>query len=189
MTIKQKEYLRKTCLQIRNSLSKTTQSSASKNICDKIKTLDIYKKPVNIGLYIATNREIDLSFLWNENITNIHNYFFPKIHAKRKMSFLPATNKTTFLKNQFGILEPDIDNLKAINPNLLDIIFIPLVAFDEQGARLGMGCGYYDRALENNESSQLIGVAYEFQKQQTIPSDSWDIKLDMIITEESIYYP
>jgi 5-formyltetrahydrofolate cyclo-ligase len=71
-------------------------------------------------------------------------------------------------KNRFGILEPEINFKKIIPAWALDIVFTPLIAFDSEGNRLGMGGGFYDRTfsfLHNSKRSHphLIGLAYEFQ--------------------------
>ena len=77
------------------------------------------------------------------------------------------------------------------------MIFLPVVAFDINGNRLGRGAGYYDRTLAfvNEQIEQgthikpcLIGLAYEFQKIEQIITDKWDVALDIIVTENNIYY-
>ena len=67
----------------------------------------------------------------------------------------------------------------------LDLIFLPVVAFDLSLTRLGYGAGYYDKTLADCHP-YLIGVAYEWQKQASIPTEPWDIKLDMVITDASV---
>jgi len=69
---------------------------------------------------------------------------------------------------------------------------MPLLGFDNEGSRLGMGGGYYDRALSFKHSEEqpskplLIGLAYSFQQIEGLQSDTWDVPLDVIITEETI---
>ena len=69
---------------------------------------------------------------------------------------------------------------------------MPLVAFDEQGNRVGMGGGYYDRTLGFLRSRQqwvrpkLVGVGYDFQEVERIDSESWDVPLTYICTESGI---
>lgn len=187
MSNHQKESLRETCLKIRKSISKAIQMSASTVICNKIFCSTEYMAAQNIGLYLAHNQEVDLSSLWSNSTMCKKNYFFPKIFAHKNMAFLQASNETTFIKNKFGILEPNLTLEQQIPIDKLDMIFIPIVAFDEDKNRIGMGCGYYDRYLVKNQRARLIGVAYEFQKHPHIPADEWDMKLDMIITEQATY--
>ena len=94
-------------------------------------------------------------------------------------------------KNRFGILEPRGE--RRIDPRHLDVVLVPLVAFDESGTRLGMGGGYYDRCFHflNTRSSwvrpKLIGIAYEFQRLQRIHRHSWDVPLWAAVTEKKTY--
>jgi 5-formyltetrahydrofolate cyclo-ligase len=86
--------------------------------------------------------------------------------------------------NPFGIPEPKQGQL--ILAENLDLILMPLVAWDEYGHRLGMGAGYYDRALEplaNTKPPLRAGVAYQLQKADKIPADPWDIRLHEVISE------
>ncbi|HPF46202.1 MAG: 5-formyltetrahydrofolate cyclo-ligase [Alphaproteobacteria bacterium] len=72
-----------------------------------------------------------------------------------------------------------------------DVLLVPLLAFDDKGFRLGYGGGYYDRTLEKlrNENPELfaIGIAYDDQKLDSVPTESYDQPLDMVITEKTTY--
>jgi 5-formyltetrahydrofolate cyclo-ligase len=94
--------------------------------------------------------------------------------------------------NHLGIEEPQ--GSRCIGARWLDIVFLPLVGFDERGMRLGMGGGYYDRtfAFRNLRAAwrgpRLIGIAYEFQRVPTIERAWHDVMLDAVVTEEGIAY-
>lgn len=182
-----KENIRQTCIKMRKSLSPFEQSQASKKVCTHITSMDTFQKARKIALYVAINGEIDLSYLINTEQSNKKTFFFPITRRDHTLIFLPVTSKTSFVKNKMGILEPDLPSSLAVNSYELDIIFIPVVAFDECGSRIGMGGGYYDRTLANNTESFLIGVAYEAQKQPFINSESWDISLNAVVTQNKIY--
>jgi 5-formyltetrahydrofolate cyclo-ligase len=95
--------------------------------------------------------------------------------------------------NRFGIAEPCIHKHRLIPPWGLDLIVLPLVAFDAEGNRLGMGAGYYDRTLAylaNRKfwlKPRLIGIAHELQKVPKIKREAWDIPLDGVVTERDFY--
>jgi 5-formyltetrahydrofolate cyclo-ligase len=80
-----------------------------------------------------------------------------------------------------------------VHSRVLDVILMPLVAFDGQGNRLGMGAGYYDRTLaflrhrRHWRKPRIIGLAYEFQRMPALPAEPWDVPLDGIITEAGFY--
>ncbi len=89
--------------------------------------------------------------------------------------------------NRYGILEPSAIGEPA-KANSFDVILVPLVAFDRSGSRIGMGAGFYDRALESlsHQASTrpfLLGVAHAFQEVNELPSEPWDIPLDAILTD------
>lgn len=181
-----KNLARKTIINIRSSLTKNYQALISDNVCKYIRSMPEYRYAKKIALYYPKNGEIDLMDLFKSAPLHGKQCYFPVVNPEGDLVFVPAHLKTKFVKNKYGIPEP-IENLKKkIDTNELDIIFMPLVAFDNFGNRLGMGAGYYDKSLKSCKNPLLIGVAYEFQKQPLIPSDPWDIKLQMIITDKGI---
>ena len=101
--------------------------------------------------------------------------------------WLPQDHNAGLEKNPFGIEEPVIG--EEVEPPELDIIFMPLVAWDEDGGRLGMGAGYYDRILANvaGDSNPLrIGIAYEAQCANKLPMNDNDVPLHGVITEKGL---
>ena len=138
----------------------------------------------NVGGYYPCNNEIDdlnvLNFLRNKK-TNI---FLPIIKDNNQMDFFEWTNKDPLKINKYGIAEPITS--KKIYP---DIIFVPLVAYDDDLNRLGYGGGFYDRYLERMEKIKKIlkvGLGFSYQKLEKIPINKYDKKLDLIITEKKI---
>lgn len=180
-----KKDLREKCLKIRNQLSSEERASASAAICQRILQLEQYRAATRVAIYHAMEREINLGSLRSNNHKT---WYFPVIKTDQTLSFVPVDDKTIFHKSYLGIMEPNVNPGLAIRADQLDIIFIPLVAFDEHGSRLGMGAGYYDRTLAEYRPKLLLGAAYEFQRQPFIPADSWDIPLTGIITEKTIYW-
>jgi len=90
------------------------------------------------------------------------------------------------IKNQYGIAEPKRNPRDAIAPWKLDIVITPLVAFDRDGNRLGMGKGYYDRTFSTKQHGwrkpKLVGLAFSLQE-ATFIHHAWDVPLDMVVTE------
>ncbi len=134
------------------------------------------------------NGEIDLGSLWRSAPLQGKYCYFPALNGDNTLSFLPATPTSAFHENRFGIKEPVIGREHALTPAEIDLMFIPLVAFDTRGTRLGMGAGYYDRTLAHSRSPLLIGAAYEFQRQSFIKAETWDVPLDVMITEHAVYW-
>lgn len=183
------QIIRQNLRRVRSKLNPSFQRSASNEVCKRIKRLKAFRYAKKIALYHAINGEINLDSIWTSAPYQGKFCFFPVLKEDRSLDFLPATPATAKTDNQFGIPEPDVCQSEAIPTETLDIIFMPLVAFDKAGNRLGMGAGYYDRTLAEVKGPLLIGVAYEFQKLDTIKTHEFDVPLDVIITNKSIYDP
>ncbi len=183
-----KNILRRVLRDVRSHLSTQLQTQASERVCTHIKKLEPYRYAKRIALYHAVEGEINLDNLWRSAPLQGKFCYFPALTPDKKLVFLPATPATAFRKNHYDIPEPDVDFSLAIDINDLDIIFLPLVGFDRHGTRLGMGAGYYDRTLAQQKPNLLLGVAYDFQYQDFIKPNEWDISLQAIITPTQIYW-
>jgi len=143
----------------------------------------------NIGCYSAITGELDPISIINEARRLGKKLFLPVIPAHHKsMTFY--TCQCPLVKNAWNILEPNRSKEKPINIDQLDIIFVPMVGFDEHGNRIGRGVGYYDRCLSQAKKETrpvFIGLAYESQQYRGISPDSWDVPMDMIVTEKNLY--
>lgn len=98
----------------------------------------------------------------------------------------------TLAVNRFGVLEPAFNPHALISTRMLDLVLMPLVAFDRQGNRLGMGGGYYDKTFagirEQWRRPVLLGIAYAMQEVDELDANSWDVRLDGILTEKEVIW-
>ncbi len=179
--------LRNTMKQVRSQVSIQYKSTSSNQVCTRIRALEEYRQAKTLALYFAINGEIDLSAIWNSAPLQGKFCYFPALKQGLTLSFLPATPKTPFIKNKYGIPEPDVSHDLAIPVEEIDLILMPLVAFDTRCTRLGMGLGYYDRALENKKRGSFIGVAYQFQHLDYLEPQPWDVPLDVVVTPKTVY--
>lgn len=91
--------------------------------------------------------------------------------------------------NRFGIAEP-VNRTQAIDSHELNVVLVPLRAFDRHGHRLGTGGGFYDRLFAKIDKQPiLIGVGYAIQEAANLPADPWDLVLDGVLTENGLHYP
>ena len=142
------------------------------------------KNPI-IGGYYPVNYEIDCLEILNFFEKKNYNISLPIIGKNNSMEFYKYSFKDELYLNKYGIPEPK--KKKIVHP---DILFVPLVGFDDRLYRLGYGGGYYDRYLNKLEKIKnfiSIGLAFSFQKINRVPNDVFDKKLDMIITTNKTY--
>lgn len=173
---------------LRKAMSVQVQKEAASQVCLRIQDMEKYRESSHIALYQAINQEIDLDLLWQIASKQGRNCYFPALVEDKKLAFLPATPDTSFRKNRYNILEPDLDLSQAIPIEDLQIMFLPLLVFDQNCTRIGMGSGYYDRSLDHKKRPFLIGIAYELQRHPWIEPDPWDVPLDAVVTEKTIYW-
>ena len=95
--------------------------------------------------------------------------------------------QTAWKKGAFGIIEPVREYSSEISPEELDMVICPCTVFDEQGGRMGMGAGYYDRYLKKCTNACVAAVAFEIQKTDHVPMEEWDVRMDMVFTEREVY--
>ena len=114
--------------------------------------------------------------------------------SQRKLWFSSYTPGEPLVCNRFGIPEPERVNTRRICTAALDLVLLPLVAFDARGHRLGMGGGYYDHSFafinrrRHWRKPRLMGLAYEFQRLSLIEPEPWDVPLDAVATDQRVYH-
>ena len=148
----------------------------------------------HIAIYLSNDGELDTSLLIKELWSLNHTVYLPIIHPFNgaNLLFQRYEKNSPMRANRYGILEPKLNCSQICPLPALDYLLMPLVAFDKQGNRLGMGGGFYDRTLarlheQNWQKPQLIGLAHECQKADALPIESWDVPLKTIITPDKTY--
>lgn len=191
---KNKSIIRTYIRTLRHSIKPSEQYIAAQLITNKILTLKALHHSINIAAFISIDGEISTDLIIQTLLSINKRVYLPILPKNQSHSLLFAqyTLPTPLIKKKFNIYEPKYDPSSVINPTMLDIILIPLVAFDEYGSRLGMGGGFYDKTLhhQNLKSNCIcIGLGYDFQKipTQILPISEQDIKLSKIITPNHTY--
>lgn len=183
--------LRSTLRKARKNLIADQVAAYSASICKQAAALINRTDASHIAAYYAFGNEVDLSTLMLSFETQHITGYVPIVLPEFQMQFAPVNSLTHTSLNRYGIKEPQIDNAALVDASSLDAVLVPLVGFDEQCNRMGMGGGYYDRcfAQKRDQSVQkplLIGVAYELQGVDNVHTEDWDVPLDYIITERRI---
>ncbi len=189
-----KEDLRKTLRVVRNAISSKQQSEASINLLKQILKLPVFLKSKRIAVYLSSDGEIDLEPLIHQSWAMGKEVYLPVIKPgkSRELWFVLFTPETKLIQNRFKIFEPDPHHNPKLPSHLLDIVFTPLVGFDTNANRLGMGGGFYDTTFafkkENPKSKPLlIGVAHECQRVEKIDAEDWDVGLNAVVTDKNTY--
>ena len=172
----------------RQQISPEQQTSASQILIEQFKQHPLISRAARIALYLATDGELDTSpvieWCWQQHIA----VCLPVLHpfSKGHLLFLHFTADSPMSTNRFGIIEPQLNCQQIVPLSTIDIICTPLVAFDQQGNRLGMGGGFYDRTLTQWHHQRLgpypIGLAHDCQEVDAVPTEHWDVPLPEILT-------
>lgn len=182
---KKRSALRQSILKYRRNLSKLDIEDAGYKISRTLLSHPKLSQERLVGSYISTGGELSSLELNLRLLEKGHSLVLPRIDTDHKglMDFYVYRKNDVLIENRFHILEPEALSENYMSLDKLEVLVVPLVAFDMQGNRLGMGGGYYDRALKKLSAECLtIGVAYDFQLVDNVPVEHWDMPLDEIIT-------
>lgn len=193
-----KASIRNEVLQARDMLNPMIKEMLSNTIFDNIINLDIFINSNIVFLYSSIRNEVDTVELIEYCLRNNKYVALPCSYMSNgspKMDFYYISSRTDLVAGYKGILEPDRRKTsvkKAVD--MPDLIIVPGVAFDYQMNRVGYGAGFYDSYLRENgyDDSKmkpyLAGICYDFQTGYDINPDSNDIKMNMIVTENGVFY-
>ena len=181
-----KTFLRSHYKKKRLSLTKQEVDDLSQSVCKQLDKLNIWKlKHYHIFISILKYNELDTSSIINKLKSEQKIIIVPKI-SNNELVHIAINDETEFGLNEFGIKEPNDGNHFIIEN--LDIIFIPLLAFDIEGHRVGYGKGYYDRFLKLTKNSTLkIGLSFFDPINKILDIDDNDVKLDYCVTPKQVH--
>lgn len=170
----------------RADLNEGDQGAASMAVMARLSRIPVLRSAGVVSGYRAVRGEVDIdaSLILLAEATSI--VTVPRVVGDH-LEFLPWHPDLGAARGSFGIQEPiDGDPVPMLRH---DVVLAPLVAFDDHGRRLGQGGGYYDRALgaiAPESRPVVIGIAHSFQQVDHVPSESWDIPLDAVVTEDEV---
>lgn len=183
-----KATLRKEYKALRKDLSQDQVDTLSMNIANKLLSLDIWNNTYyHLFLTIAEHSEVQTDFILNilhakdkEIVVSKSNF------DNQTMTNYLLTDNTVIKKNHWNIPEP-VDGIE-VPTNKIEVVFVPLLAFDHKGNRVGYGKGFYDNFLSSCSAETIkIGLSF-FQAEESINDISkWDVPLDYCVTPEEIY--
>jgi 5-formyltetrahydrofolate cyclo-ligase len=191
-TIEEKKSIRKSIIEKISQLANDYIFTSSKTITTALLNLAALKNASTVMCYLSFGNEVDTKVIINECLKAGKNILIPVIMRNTDgTSYMEASQllniKEDLSPGTMGILEPKGSSIRIMDPETIDLIIIPGLAFDKSGNRLGYGAGYYDYFLERLRSDcTQIALTFSFQILDQIPTEEHDKTIPFIITERGL---
>ena len=144
-----------------------------------------------VAVFLSFDGELDTQPLIEQLWQAGKRVYLPVLHpfSPGNLLFLHYHPQSALVTNRLKIQEPRLDVRDVLPLAKLDVLVTPLVAFDEDGQRLGMGGGFYDRTLQNWQQHKIqpVGYAHDCQLVEKLPVEEWDIPLPAVVTPSKIW--
>lgn len=171
---------------LRDNLSEESIEEMSLQIANQALKLPIWQKTYyHIFLPISEKKEVNTEYLMHILQGKDKSIVVSKADFETgEMQHFLLQENTVLKTSEYGILEP-ISGIE-ISPKMLDIVFVPLLAYDEKGHRIGYGKGFYDRFLKKcNQEAIFVGLSF-FDPEPNIFSEAMDVPLNFCVTPKKI---
>lgn len=184
--------LRRAMNERRRGLAPDQLQAASRAVAGRLWRLPVMARATGIGAYFAVAGEVDCTEIIGEAWERHRRVWLPVLQGAR-FHYAPYRQDSPLEENRYGIPEPVAGRRALREARCMDLVLVPLVAFDGSGNRLGMGGGYYDRSFSFRRNREhwrrpvLVGLAHEFQCVRRLPAKPWDVPLDFVVTEAAVH--
>ncbi|NLN06983.1 MAG: 5-formyltetrahydrofolate cyclo-ligase [Firmicutes bacterium] len=189
--MKSKKELRKEVLARRDRLSWEEVRAKSEAIAERLFALPAYRSAGNIMYFLSFGKEVQTLQFVPRTLAHGKRVIAPKTVPATKELLLSEIRDpgADLAPGVWGIPEPKEEALRPVEPQAVDFVTVPGVAFDMTGRRLGYGAGYYDRFFPRlRRDVPLVALTFEVQLEEELPEDPWDWPVDIIITEKRVIY-
>lgn len=184
-----RDALRRSLRDRRRALAPATRIAAAEALATRLLALPFAPQSGHVAGYWAMDGEIALH-VWQLRLPPAVRYCLPVLGDDGLLGFAPWRPGEDLVANRFGIPEPVSTPLPAA---AMALIVAPLVGFDADGHRLGMGGGWYDRSLAFRRTATappwLAGAAFDAQRVEALAAEAWDVPLDAVCTETDTFLP
>lgn len=173
----EKREIRRKIKALRTMLTEMEKRSAAQEVFDRLEKTAAFLLADKILMYHSLPDEL-LTHEFLSKWASRKHFFLPRVNGV-DLEILPYEESRLEL-GSFHIEEPTGSN--TVDPSEIELIVVPAVAYDRKGNRLGRGKGFYDRLLKSTKATK-IGVGYEFQLYDELPTEPHDVGMDMVITQ------
>jgi len=182
-----KASIRKEKLALRSQMTRLEQEAKSQMIKKKVLELPCIYQAKNILCYAGYQSEVLTSELIDSLLSLGKNVFLPRVQGE-EMEFFGINSIEDLTEGYKGIPEPSetCKQIYIFTENANDVMIMPGCAFSYDGSRIGYGKGYYDRYLKKYDMVERVALCFELQLTEDIPTDEYDKKASMLVTEENI---
>ena len=184
-----KPALRQSLRARRRMLTRSEQRAAGLAAALRLARLPQWRHARHVGMYLPADGELGLpAALWASLRARGGRVYLPAVTARRQpLQFRPPGSVRTWQRNLFGLRQPGA-GMGAQPVRKLDLVLVPLVAFDPCGTRLGMGGGFYDRTFARPARRPLlVGLAHDFQCCAKLKAERFDVPLAAVVTPERLW--
>ena len=181
-----KNSLRAVALAQRGLLSKAESVSRSRFIQTQALQFPPYLMRRSVALYSPIQNEVETADIREHALVQGKRVFYPRCTPENVLELVEIGSVTELGMGRFGIPEPTGDSRPSPQDQEEMVVFVPGVAFDVRGNRLGRGTGWYDRLIKNLGGATFIALAYDFQIVDEVPAEQWDERVHYLITERRI---
>lgn len=182
-----KAIVRASAAKRRDLLCAADREQKSRLIQNRALRFPLYVDCQAVALYSATGNEVATEIIREHALSARKKIFYPTVKAGTGVDWVRLGDGNEFITGKYGIPEPSGNERLTHEETDGLVVFVPGLAFDLSGNRLGRGQGWYDRALANlGDRARTIALAYEFQVIEKVPAEAWDQRVQYIITEGRI---
>lgn len=183
-----KKDLRKNILEKRSQLTRENIIDYSKTILNTVTNLDAYKNAKRIMCFVSMGTEVDTHPLIEKAISDGKSVVVPiTVDATRELLLSDLFSLSELEVADHNIEVPKEEFVRLVEPETVDLVLVPGLAFAKNGHRVGYGGGYYDRFLAKlDESVPKIAIGFDLQVVDEVPTNKFDIAVDSLITEKRI---
>lgn len=185
----EKEHLRRYILKLRDRQSSSEIEQKSEEITDQVLHLHEYTRARGIACYVNKDSEVNTRQIIRNALDQEKRVLVPVVKkGEIELFFSEIVNLGADLApGSFGIPEPKPESVRPVDLDAVDIIFVPGIAWDKDGYRLGWGRGYFDRAIKKLPAHvHSAGLAFNMQLISKIPRDQFDVPVDLVVTESRV---